>query len=61
MVFSVWYVPRCYKKDMWSYELVVWQSPDSKNMSTETEDTVQIHHQATTGEDTAEWKNFVML
>jgi hypothetical protein len=32
-------------------ELVVGQSPASKNMNTEAEDIVGIRHQATTGED----------
>jgi hypothetical protein len=30
-VFSVRSVPRCYKQDSWSNELVVRQSPDGKN------------------------------
>jgi hypothetical protein len=53
-VFSVRSVPRCYKQDSWSNELVVRQSPAGKNVSTEAEDIVGIHHQATTGEDTAD-------
>jgi hypothetical protein len=53
-VFSVRPVPRCYKQDSWSNELVVGQSPAGKNVSTEAEGIVEIRHQATTGEDTAE-------
>jgi hypothetical protein len=45
-------VPRCYEQDCWSKELVVRQSPDGKNVSTEAEDIVGIRHQATIGEDT---------
>jgi hypothetical protein len=48
---------RCYKLDKWSNELVAEWSPASKNMSMEAEDTVGIHHQATTGEDMAECVN----
>jgi hypothetical protein len=58
-VLSVWSVPRCYKLDSWSNELVVGESPSSKNVSTEAEDIVGNHHQATTGEDTADWKVLV--
>jgi hypothetical protein len=50
---------RCYKQDSWSNELVVGQSSACKNMSTEAEDFVGIHHQATTGEDTADWEDLV--
>jgi hypothetical protein len=39
--------------DSWSNELVVWQSPGGKKVSTEAEDIVEIRHQATTGEDIA--------
>jgi hypothetical protein len=53
-VFSLWPMPRCYKQDNWSNELVVGQLPASKNVSTEAEDTFGICHQATTGEDTAD-------
>jgi hypothetical protein len=49
-VFSVRSVPRCYKQDNWSNELVVGQSPAGKNVSTKAEDIVQVCHQATTGE-----------
>jgi hypothetical protein len=31
--------------------------PAGKNMSTEADDIVGIHHQAVIGEDTAEWKD----
>jgi hypothetical protein len=47
-------MPRCYKQDNWSNELVVGQSPAGKNMSMDAEDTVGIHHQATTDENTAD-------
>jgi hypothetical protein len=50
-VFSVRSVPRCYKLDSWSNKLIVRQSPAGKNLSTEAEDIVGIHHQAVTGED----------
>jgi hypothetical protein len=33
------------------------QSPVSKNVSTEAEDTVGIRYQATTGEDTEDWED----
>jgi hypothetical protein len=52
-VFSVRLLPRCYKQDRWSNELVVRQSLNGKNVSTEAEDIVVIRHQVTTGEDTA--------
>jgi hypothetical protein len=51
--FSVLSVPRCYKQDNWSNELVVGQSSVGKNVSTEAVDIVVIRHQATT-EDTAD-------
>jgi hypothetical protein len=44
-------MPKCYKQDTWSYELVERQSPADKNVSTEAEYIVGIRHQATTGED----------
>jgi hypothetical protein len=53
-VFSVCFVPRCYKQDNWSNEYVVGQSSAGKNLSTEAEDIVGIRRQATTGEDTAD-------
>jgi hypothetical protein len=40
-------------------ELVVGQLPAGKNMSTEAEDIVGIHHQAVTGVNTAEWEVLV--
>jgi hypothetical protein len=52
-------VPRCYKQDSWNNELVVGQSTVGKNVSTETEDIVRIRHQATTGDDTADWEELV--
>jgi hypothetical protein len=52
-VFYVRSVPRC-KQEIWSNELVVGQSAAGKNMSTEAEDIVEIRHQATAGEDTAD-------
>jgi hypothetical protein len=39
--------------DGWSNELVVRQSSAGKKMSTETENIVEIRHQATTGENIA--------
>jgi hypothetical protein len=42
-----------WKPDSWSNGIVVGQQPAGKNVSTETEDTVGIHHQAMTGGDTA--------
>jgi hypothetical protein len=33
------------------------QSPAGKNVNTEAEDIVGIHHQAMTGEDTADWED----
>jgi hypothetical protein len=47
------FVPRCYKQDSWSNELVVRQSSAGKNVSKEVEYIVEIRHQATTDEDTA--------
>jgi hypothetical protein len=52
-VLSVLSMPRYFKQDNWSNELVVGQSPAGNNLSTEAEDIVGIHHQATTDEDTA--------
>jgi hypothetical protein len=54
MVSSVPSMPRCYKQDSWSNEFAVRQSPASKNVNMEAEDDVGIHHQSTTGEDTAD-------
>jgi hypothetical protein len=50
-VFFVRSFPRCYKQDSWNSELVVRQSSACKNVNMETEDIVDIRHQATTGED----------
>jgi hypothetical protein len=47
------------RADSWSIELVVRQSPAGKNGSTEAEDIIGIHHQATTGEDTAGLEDLV--
>jgi hypothetical protein len=58
-VFSVRFVPMCYKQGNWSNELVVGQSSVGKNLSTEVEDIVGISHQATTGEDTGNWEDLV--
>jgi hypothetical protein len=62
-VFSVQSVLRCYKQDSWvnswCKELVVGQSPANKNVSMELENTVEIRHQATTSEDTANWEDVV--
>jgi hypothetical protein len=52
-VFSVLSMPRCYKWDSWSNELIVRQSLAGKNVSTEAKDIVGICHQAMTGEDIA--------
>jgi hypothetical protein len=38
------------KQDSWSAELVVGQSPDGKNVSTDIKDIVEIRNQATAGE-----------
>jgi hypothetical protein len=40
-------------------ELAVRQSPAGKNLNTEVEYIVEIRHQATTGEDAAEWEDLV--
>jgi hypothetical protein len=52
-------MPRCYKQDNWGNELVVGQSLTGKSMSTKTEDIVVIRHQATTGEDIANWEELI--
>jgi hypothetical protein len=49
------------KGDSWSNELVATQSTAGKNVSTEAEDIVAIRHQATTGEDTAYWEDFMCV
>jgi hypothetical protein len=41
------------RNDSLSNELVVRQSPSGKDVSTEEEEIVVIHYQATTGEDIA--------
>jgi hypothetical protein len=53
LMFSVRFILRCFKEDKWNNELVVGSSTDN-NFSTEEEDIVAIHYQATTGEDTAD-------
>jgi hypothetical protein len=61
LVFPVWSMTRCYKQDSenqlrvdsWSNELVGRQSPDTKNVSMEAEDTVGIRYRVTTGENIA--------
>jgi hypothetical protein len=45
--------------DSWSNELVARQSPAGKNVSTEAESNVGIRHRATTGEDIANWGDFM--
>jgi hypothetical protein len=45
--------------DIWSNELVVRQSSVGKNVSSNAEDIVAIRHQATTGEDIANWEDFM--
>lgn len=47
---SVRSVPRCYKQESWSNELVVGQLPVCKNLSSD----VGIRHQAATVEDAAD-------
>jgi hypothetical protein len=49
------------KQDNWSNELLVGQSPAGKYASTEAENIVGIRHQATTGEDTADWEGLVCV
>jgi hypothetical protein len=53
-VFSVWFLPRCYKQDSWSSELVMGWSSADMNVNTEAEDIVEIRHQATIGEETTD-------
>jgi hypothetical protein len=55
----VWSVPRFYKQDSWSSELVVGQSPACMNVIMEAEDTDEIRHQVTTSEETADWEDLV--
>jgi hypothetical protein len=54
-------MPRCYKQDNQSNELLVGQLPDGKNMSMEAEDIVGFCHQATTGEDKQTERTYYML
>jgi hypothetical protein len=42
-----------------SNELSAGQSPAGKNVSKEVEDAVGIRHQATNGEDIADWEDLV--
>jgi hypothetical protein len=53
-VFSLRWLPRCYKQDNWSNELVVGQPPVGKNVSMAAEDIFGFHHQATADEETAD-------
>jgi hypothetical protein len=46
-------MPRCYKQDSWGNELIVKQSPASKNMNTEAENIIRIRQEAMIGEDIA--------
>jgi hypothetical protein len=50
---------RCYNWGSSSNELVVGQSPAGKIVSTEEKDIIEIRHQATTGETTADRKNLL--
>jgi hypothetical protein len=56
-VFSVRSVPRCYKQENCSNELILGQSPAGKNVSMEAEHIVGIRHQAE--EDTADSEDLV--
>jgi hypothetical protein len=38
-------------------EFILRESPAGKNVSMESEDTVEFRHQATTGEDTVDWED----
>jgi hypothetical protein len=58
-VFCVRFVPRCFKQDIWSNELVVRQSSAGKNLSKEAEDVIGIRYQAVTGEDIANREDFL--
>jgi hypothetical protein len=42
-------------------ESVVKESPAGQNVSMEAKDIVGIHHQAMTGEDTANWDDFMCV
>jgi hypothetical protein len=48
-------------EESWSNKLVVTQSPACKKVSMEAEDIVGIYHQATTGEDIANWEDFMCV
>jgi hypothetical protein len=48
-----------YTQDNWSNELFVGQSPAGKNVGTEAGDIFEIRYQATTSEDTADWRAVV--
>jgi hypothetical protein len=54
---SVRSMPRCYKQDSWSNELVAGQLPVGKNVSSEAEIVVGIRHQVATVEDAADWED----
>jgi hypothetical protein len=54
MVFSLRSMSKRCKQDSWSNDLVEERLPAVKNVSTEAEDIVGIHNQATTVEDTAD-------
>jgi hypothetical protein len=58
-VFSVQSMLICYKQATWSNECVVRQSLASKNVSLEAEDIVEICHQATIGEGTADCEDSI--
>jgi hypothetical protein len=45
--------------DSWINEVVVRRSPAGKKVNTEAEDIVGIRHQATTGDDIANWGGFI--
>jgi hypothetical protein len=54
MVFSVTFVPRCYKQNSFNSESAVGQLPTGKNVSKEAENIFGIRPQATAGKDTAD-------
>jgi hypothetical protein len=59
MVLSVRSMLISYKQGNWNNWLLVGQLPAGKNVSMEAEDIVGIHHQAMTGEDTADSEDSV--
>jgi hypothetical protein len=61
IVFSAPSVTRYYKQKNWSSELVARQSPAGKYMSTESENIVEIYHQATTSEYITDLKELVRV